>query len=87
MPPDVPLALTTPLLPSSPKNLQTFTAASEWPKFDAPTLPRRTYTSFPQAVQEGKDSRIYAGVHFRRAVDVGAAIGDAVGAFVWASSP
>jgi hypothetical protein len=36
-----------------------------------------------QAVQEGMDSRVYAGVHYRRAVNVGKAIGVKVAQFVW----
>lgn len=38
-----------------------------------------------QAVEEGMVSRIYAGVHYRRAVNVGRDIGEAVGAYVWSS--
>jgi hypothetical protein len=33
------------------------------------------------------DSRVYAGVHFRRAVDVGKAIGVSVAQFVWNAGP
>lgn len=40
-----------------------------------------------QAVQEGMDSRVYAGVHFRRAVNVGKDIGVSVAQFVWNAGP
>ncbi|KAI3436357.1 hypothetical protein D9Q98_002410 [Chlorella vulgaris] len=59
------------------------TVGSEWPIWSAPTLPKRTYSSLWDAVQEGMDSRVYAGVHYRRAVNVGKAIGVKVAQFVW----
>lgn len=62
-----------------------FIVGSEWPIWTDPTLPNRQYNSFTEAVEEGMVSRIYAGVHYRRAVNVGRDIGEAVGAYVWSS--
>ncbi|KAH7072663.1 phosphatidic acid phosphatase type 2/haloperoxidase [Paraphoma chrysanthemicola] len=39
----------------------------------------RRYTSIKQAVKDNGDSRIYGGIHFQFASDVGSVVGDAVG--------
>jgi PAP2 superfamily len=43
----------------------------------------RSYTSFSQAALENGDSRIYAGIHFRSAVEDGIAQGRQIGRFVF----
>ena len=42
----------------------------------------RSYHSFTQALNEVKNARIYAGIHFRFACDDGQVIGDQVGHYV-----
>ena len=44
----------------------------------------RSFTSFSQAAAENGESRIYAGIHFRSAVQDGIAQGKKIGAFVFA---
>ncbi|KAH8726227.1 phosphatidic acid phosphatase type 2/haloperoxidase [Phaeosphaeriaceae sp. PMI808] len=39
----------------------------------------RRYTSIKQAVKDNGDSRVYGGIHFQFASDVGSVVGDAVG--------
>ena len=43
----------------------------------------RSYTSFSQAAAENGDSRIYAGIHFRSAVEDGIKQGEKIGRFVF----
>ncbi len=43
----------------------------------------RSFTSFSQAAQEGADSRVYAGIHFRAACEDGLEQGKRVGRFVF----
>jgi hypothetical protein len=43
----------------------------------------RSYTSFSQAAEENGESRIYAGIHFRTAVEDGIKQGDQIGGFVF----
>ena len=43
----------------------------------------RSYTSFSQAAEENGNSRIYAGIHFRTAVEDGIRQGDQIGGFVF----
>jgi hypothetical protein len=43
----------------------------------------RSYTSFSQAAVENGNSRIYAGIHFRSAVEDGIAQGRRIGRFVF----
>ncbi|HET9942042.1 MAG TPA: vanadium-dependent haloperoxidase, partial [Terriglobia bacterium] len=43
----------------------------------------RSYTSFSQAAEENGNSRIYAGIHFRTAVEDGLRQGDQIGGFVF----
>lgn len=45
-------------------------------------LPARSFTSFQQAADEAAISRLYAGIHFRPAIEHGAAQGKQVGALV-----
>jgi hypothetical protein len=43
----------------------------------------RNYTSFSRAEDENKDSRIYAGYHFRKSVDDGETLGRKVGDYIF----
>ncbi len=43
----------------------------------------RSYASFSQAAAENGESRIYAGIHFRSAVEDGIAQGRKIGGFVF----
>ncbi len=43
----------------------------------------RSYTSFSQAAAENGDSRVYAGIHFRSAVEDGFKQGEKIGHFVF----
>jgi hypothetical protein len=43
----------------------------------------RSYTSFSQAAVENGNSRIYAGIHFRSAVEDGIRQGNQIGRFVF----
>jgi hypothetical protein len=43
----------------------------------------RSFTSFSQAAQENGDSRVYAGIHFRSAVEDGIRQGRKIGRFVF----
>jgi len=45
-------------------------------------LPSRSYQSFLQASDEAAVSRIYAGIHFRPAVENGVLQGDKVGKWI-----
>lgn len=45
-------------------------------------LPPRSFTSFEQAASEAAVSRLYGGIHFRRAIEAGQAQGGNVGALV-----
>jgi hypothetical protein len=45
-------------------------------------LPTRSYTSFMQASDEAAVSRLYGGIHYRRAIEQGVAQGAAVGQFI-----
>jgi hypothetical protein len=39
----------------------------------------RSFTRFSQAAQENADSRVFAGIHFRRACQDGVNLGEAIG--------
>jgi len=43
----------------------------------------RSFSSFSQAATENGESRIYAGIHFRSAVEDGIKQGSQIGAFVF----
>ena len=43
----------------------------------------RSFTSFSQAAQENADSRVYAGIHFRRACQDGLAQGEQIGQYAF----
>ena len=45
-------------------------------------LPTRSYTSFMQASDEAAVSRLYGGIHYRRAIEQGVSQGAAVGQFI-----
>ena len=42
----------------------------------------RSFRSFSAALDEVKDARVFAGIHFRTATEVGSALGAAVGQWV-----
>ena len=42
----------------------------------------RSFRSFTEALEEVKNARIFAGIHFRTACDDGAALGKAVAQYV-----
>lgn len=45
-------------------------------------MPVRSFTSFQQAADEASISRVYGGIHYRPAVDIGIATGRKLGAYV-----
>jgi PAP2 superfamily len=49
-------------------------------------LPPRRFTSFGQAADEASVSRLYGGIHYRPAIELGAAQGRQVGEQVWAKA-
>jgi hypothetical protein len=57
---------------------KSFTIGSEFPGAQP-----RTFPSFSAAVEDVNDSRVYGGIHFRRAVEQGSALGAKVGAYVY----
>jgi hypothetical protein len=42
----------------------------------------RSFRSFSSALEEVKNARVFAGIHFRSATDDGQAVGASVGAYV-----
>ena len=45
-------------------------------------LPKRSFKSFLEASEEAAISRLYGGIHYRPAIDMGVAQGERVGKYV-----
>ncbi|GAQ78974.1 hypothetical protein KFL_000220060 [Klebsormidium nitens] len=65
----------------------TFTIGSEYTSANVTSLSPRSYTKFTDTATEIGLSRIYGGLHFRKAIEDGQALGLAVASAVWASFP
>ena len=46
----------------------------------------RTYPGFSEALEQVKDARVFAGIHFRTACDDGTVLGNAVAQYIIANA-